>query len=383
MQNEDIPTTEGGQTDGLVSVPSIGKQRPQRPVDAQVDTSRLPSWKDTQKLLFEAEKAFNSRIIMVYIPLSSSLTELEVTEIYNHLSLIGAREKLALLIYGPGGSGMAAYRIVKLVREFTQQFEVIVPDKAASAMTMLSLGANCIYGSALSYFTPIDTSIANHALAPRDAQDRPITVEITQVQKYLELVATARFSGADDFRKTPEFALSEKLHPVFLGTLQRSLTMSRELTRSIVSTHMSDAKKIGELISELNDSYPSHSYPILMDDMKRFGLNLVNMTPEQNMLARELIELAHVISKRYEKIDGAKRTTRRIQGVIESLELRSYYLDTTTETLVDKTWVRESSSAQYEHALVARNKRGYYEAIPVAISQFRQWMSGAEVESAT
>jgi len=68
---------------------------------------------------------------------------------------------LILLLNSPGGSGLAAERIIKICRchSGTKAYSVIVAGKAKSAATMVCLGANKIVMSETSELGPIDPQV--------------------------------------------------------------------------------------------------------------------------------------------------------------------------------------------------------------------------------
>src|SRR5688500_16002631 len=59
----------------------------------------------------------------------------------DHLDKIGQTEKISLILYTRGGSTLAAWSLVNLIRQFCSKLEVIVPAKAHSAGTLICLGA--------------------------------------------------------------------------------------------------------------------------------------------------------------------------------------------------------------------------------------------------
>ncbi|MDD3648251.1 MAG: hypothetical protein PHS44_07200 [Candidatus Dojkabacteria bacterium] len=356
-----------------------GKNHPD-PNATPLDTSKIPYWEETQEIIGKLENSFQQKVITLYIPMRTKLTEDEVEELYNHLHKTGKIEKMTFIIYGPGGSGIAAYRIVKLLRSFTDELTIVIPSTAASAMTMLALGGDKIVMGPLSVLSPIDTSIANHPLAPQDPFKRPVSVEITQVQKYLELVKSKDYTGATDFKNTPYYALTEKVHPLFLGTVQRSLSLSKLLTKSIAETHLQDEKIITELVDKLNDEYPTHAYPILKKDLVEFGLDVVDITPEQNLLCQELFSYYNLLSDGATDIKEDIKLIMRRYSFIESKDFRSYYIFNSKEKFTDGKWIQISSSGNYNRAAIAKNKKGYREVVPLTTKQFRKWIRGEEVE---
>jgi ClpP class serine protease len=360
-------------------VKDVESQTRQKP-DIPLDTSKIPYWEETQNLINKLEQLFQQKVITLYVSRGSRITQGEVEELYNHLYKIGKQEKLALFIYGPGGSGIAAYRIVKLLRNFTKELNIIVPSRASSAMTMLALGADKIFVGPLSVFSPIDTSIANHPLAPKDSRTRyPVSVEITQVQKYLELVKKDQYKDSSDFRKTPYYALTEKVHPLFLGTIQRSLSLSKLLLKGIVETHLDNKENVKKLVDRLNDEYPTHSFPILKADLEKFGLNISKMSDEQNFSSQELLNYYDVLSKGTTDVKDNLKTIMRRYVFVESANLRSYVIYLHKSRLTDGKWTKLSSKEYYNRAAVAKNERGYNEVVVLSTKQFRKLIKGQEI----
>ena len=62
----------------------------------------------------------------------------------NHLDKIGVVPKISLYLYTRGGDTAAAWNIVNLLRQYCDELQVIIPHKAHSAGTLISIGANSI-----------------------------------------------------------------------------------------------------------------------------------------------------------------------------------------------------------------------------------------------
>lgn len=75
------------------------------------------------------------------------------------LKSVGYSDKLFLLLDSPGGDPDAAEKIIKMCRNYCKEFNVIVPNCAKSAATLISLGADNIYMGHLSELGPIDPQI--------------------------------------------------------------------------------------------------------------------------------------------------------------------------------------------------------------------------------
>ncbi len=85
--------------------------------------------------------------------------------LHEHLTKSSRQERIDLFLYSLGGDTVAGYALVNLFREFCNEFNVIVPFKALSCATLISLGANQVVMTKMGQLGPIDPSV-NHALAP-------------------------------------------------------------------------------------------------------------------------------------------------------------------------------------------------------------------------
>src|SRR5882762_4386298 len=81
------------------------------------------------------------------------------------LDQIGPTSKISLILHTNGGHTSAAWRLVNLIRTFCDELEVLIPLKALSAGTLISLGADKIVMTKQAALGPIDPSV-NHPLSP-------------------------------------------------------------------------------------------------------------------------------------------------------------------------------------------------------------------------
>ena len=346
------------------------------------NASSVTYWKECQGILKKLEAIFKTRVISFYISSLTSLSEIEATQLYHHLRLIGPVEKLTLIIYGYGGSGIAAYRIVNLLRKYAKQIDVVIPEIAASAMTMLSFGADKIWLSPISVLSPIDTSISGHPLAPKSNIDgKPVSVEITQLQKYLELISIDKRENLEDFNKTAYADLSKYVHPIFLGTLRRSVSLSDQLLRGILKTHIADPKLIDQIAAKINDDFPSHSYPLLGRDLEAMGLQVEELNPAAVQICSELFSLYHSAKDGWTTVKNDIKEIGRRYTFIESRGLRSYYLFQEDSKLNEKDWVSLKRSSGYEHcSYYKKAETDFYEVKLLNAIDFKELFQ--EVEEA-
>ncbi len=77
------------------------------------------------------------------------------------LDKLGPVPKISLILHTNGGSTLAAWRLVNLVRTFCDELEVLIPLKPLSAGTLISIGADVVVMTKQAALGPIDPSVNN------------------------------------------------------------------------------------------------------------------------------------------------------------------------------------------------------------------------------
>ena len=159
----------------------------------------------------------------------------EVIDIFvEHLDAIGPTKKISLLLHTNGGDTAAAWRLINLLHTFCDELEVIIPSKALSAGTLISLGADKILMTKQAALGPIDPSI-DHPLNPvvPNAPHVKAPVSVEAVRGYLD---EADRLGIKDGRDLAQLLvdLSNKVHPLVLGQIFRSRSQIRFLAKKLL-----------------------------------------------------------------------------------------------------------------------------------------------------
>jgi hypothetical protein len=344
-------------------------------------TNKSYRWNDTQKIIKELYSHLDGEIVLFYFGSGSSFTESSISNVYLHLSKLLPCNTLNLIIYGPGGSGNAAYRLIKLIRNKVKFLRIFAPENASSAMTILALGGDEIVFTPLTMFSPIDSSII-HPLGPVDSSNESVAVEIMEVRKYLELVESDNYSDCKNFSRTPYATLSEKVHPIFLGAIQRALSLSKLLLKKTLETHLTDITKIENIVTKLNDDFPTHSFPITPEDLISWGVNCKEMSPELQKQFFNLTQICKDVTNSASDNDGEKRKTFRSSQLFESNGFRTTYYWSQTKKLIDGKWIEYDYYSSYHHHVVLYNKRGgYYQVGTPSAKDFQRWLDGEEIET--
>jgi hypothetical protein len=181
----------------------------------------------------------------------------------DHLdSLKSYTGKISLLISSRGGFTMAGWGLVNLVKMYCDNFEVIIPARAHSTATLISLGANSIVMTKQATLSPIDPSINGpfNPIVNDNGTNKRVAVSVEDVTKFFEL---ARKEIGDDKDLTPILQqLSANVHPLSLGVVHRSRTQIQMLARRLLQSSVAKQEKIEEIISFLCSDSGSHDYTI-------------------------------------------------------------------------------------------------------------------------
>jgi Serine dehydrogenase proteinase len=179
---------------------------------------------------------------------------------------------VALFIHSNGGSGTVPWRIVSLIREYTKNFAVLVPHHAFSAATLVALGADKIVMHKMGCLGPIDPSVAN-AFNPTHPQNpaQLVPISVEDVSAYFTLIKEDIGVQHEDELIQAVIALTEKIHPLALGNVQRSHKQSRMIARKLLRQHMPEAEReheIDKLIENLKSNLYYHGHPINREEAR-------------------------------------------------------------------------------------------------------------------
>lgn len=193
-----------------------------------------------------------------------------------HLDSMFPAKRITLILYTLGGNTLAAWNLVNMLRMFCDELEIIVPNKARSAGTLMCLGADKIVMTKQATLGPIDPSV-NGPLNPQipgAAPDARAPVSVEAIKGYIEM-AKSDFGikdGGDMAKVLTE--LSEKVHPLVLGAIYRSRSQIQFLARELLKTQVKDDKKTKKIIDFLCSESGSHDYTINRREAKALGLNV-------------------------------------------------------------------------------------------------------------
>ena len=234
-----------------------------------------------REFLEAINKAFRTYSITYISPNApiSAEDSIYIEEVIYHL---GKKiNSLSLILYSPGGDPDAAEKIVEILRGRAKKFYVILPDRAKSAATMISIGANKIFMTENAELGPIDPQI--RLKTPSGDIWRPAQSIIDGVALLL-----------NQKEPTPALAyLLQHIDPATLDFAFKAIERSENIAKTFLRKYMlkENPELADSIAKKLADAreYLSHGKPITWKDAKDLGLKvelLKNKTKRQELIWR-------------------------------------------------------------------------------------------------
>jgi hypothetical protein len=235
---------------------------------------------DRIEILKKIEQRRNSKTIL-YVTGDRPGLETQIhQEVYDYfvniLDDIGVVERISLILYTRGGNTLAAWSIVNLIRQFCEHFEVIIPNKAQSAGTLIAIGAEQIVMTKQATLGPVDPSI-NTPLNPSIEGAPPeakVPVSVEAVNGFMELAKSNMTNPEPQVIKDLIIQLSQKVHPLVLGEVYRSKSQIGMLSKKLLSYAKIKDENIEKIVAFLCSESGSHDYTIHRREARTLGLTI-------------------------------------------------------------------------------------------------------------
>ncbi len=138
-------------------------QRPDQlhsPIISRVQTERTQAHPTRQQLFLDLEQHLNRPVVTIFTSFHYpvAIEDEDVDMLEGMLRSLDLTNGVAVMINSPGGSGLAAERMINVLRSYSGigEYWAIVPAKAKSAATMVCLGASKILMGPASELGPVD-----------------------------------------------------------------------------------------------------------------------------------------------------------------------------------------------------------------------------------
>lgn len=252
---------------------------------------------DNKDLIRRIEAARNSKVICYVTgdrqPFTTRIAGDCLGIFKRHLESLPKTSRISLFLSTKGGDMLAPLSIVKLIRHYCRELEVLVPFQAYSAGTSIALGANKVVMGKMGELSPTDPSMG-HPFNPQNPSNPQQRMEVSVEDVNSFFLLAKEKAGVREQEMAQVFNnLAEKIHPLALGSVYRAYRMSRTLTEKLLKLHLKpkrDEKKIQRIVEHLTGLISIHNYPITRDEAKDLGLNIELPTPELDATMWSLYE---------------------------------------------------------------------------------------------
>lgn len=237
---------------------------------------------------------------------------------------------LDIFLYTRGGDANSVWPIACLLHEFDSDFEVLVPFRAHSAGTMLSLAAKKIVMTRLAELSPIDPTTGNN-FNPIDPsqQGNRLGISVEDVRAYQDFLRESLRMHKDDeeLSEDEKLILSpfiqklvDSIHPLALGNVHRTYQLVARLAKKLLKLHEIEGRNVEKIVCALTVDTYSHLHMIGREEAVEI-LGSKQVLPASDDLETKLDALL----KRYEE-DFQLRSTlfgmRFIEPNISEKEFR-------------------------------------------------------------
>lgn len=249
-----------------------------------------------RRSLFEKLEASRQSKVLLYVTgdragLETQIGEDSIELFVQLLDRLGGNvPKISLVLYTRGGDAMASWTIVNLVRQFCQELEVIVPAKAFSGGTLICLGANSIVMTKQATLGPIDPSLNGplNPVPPGAPPNARVPVSVEAVAGFVEFARELGMREGQDLG-TALSILTNHVHPLVLGEVQRRRAQIRNIGESLLRRHMEDQETIDRILSFLGSDSGSHDYKVFRQEARDvLGMPVSRPSDEEYAIIRDI-----------------------------------------------------------------------------------------------
>lgn len=290
----------------------------------------------TQEVISRVSELVGGPVLTYWNNPRGSVCSNDVLALYEILERIGTHDTIYLFIKSDGGSGQVSLRFVNLLRQHCRRLVALVPLECASAATMITLGADEIRMGPTAFLTAVDTSL-NHALSPVDRDNDRVSVSLDELNRVIRRWRNEQSEAKDN----PYQSLFNYVHPLVIGAVDRAESLSVMLCRELLAYHIADESRAHEIAATLNSKYPSHSYPILLNEAAKIGLKATPLSPDVNALLLELNRLySEMGQKATTDFDEVRAHGNEILNILEGKDLQVFFQH-------DKDWFYRSEERRW------------------------------------
>lgn len=283
------------------------------------------------ELIKKIEELRGTRVL-VYVTgdrthVNTSISDDAVRPILNHLRKLGSVEKLDVLIYSRGGAIDVPWRLNSAFRRTASAWDALIPFRANSSATLLSMGADTIVLGRHAELGPIDPTLEIRSGGPGGAIQATLSVEdVMAFPKF----AKERFDLEGEAAQVAAFnRLADRVDALTLGNMYRTHSHIRFLADKMLRSRGNglDEKTIKKIVATLAEEVYAHGHAVGLDEAKDIGLHVESAPADLDELMWQLLGVYEEDLKLLEPLDPSvclantdKYTEDVVAAVIETSE---------------------------------------------------------------
>lgn len=225
----------------------------------------------------------------------------------------GKIHRLDLFLHSPGGFLNAAYKYVRICRQYANEFNVIIPVQAKSAATAICLGADNIVMTSVAELGPLDPVVQH----PYKSEIRVPARVIQDYFNFLKRISSTTEQPVIDI--DTKKVLAAQLDPYLIGNFESELESSKQIARLLLKEYSMKAKKeeeIEKVVEQLTTYYASHAFVIDRQMVEDLGLKVVRPESttdlDKDLRVLYMIYRAFMQENRIVKLQGTRDINRNV-----------------------------------------------------------------------
>lgn len=261
------------------------------PIDFNSVVSNVKVGKKATDLIKAIEQKRQSRLICIVFNEHAQvqLAPPMIEPLESVLENLGKVERLDVFLRSTGGIAEVPWRIVSLLREYTDHLGIIISGFALSGGTHIAIAGDDLIMMPSSHLGPIDPT-KQHPLLPRDPNGNPIP---TSVQDLKDLVKFLEEQLGESFRDAAIISeLFKYINPLAIGALEQTYNLSRLITKKVLQTRKEKLshEQIEKVQDTLASKYYSHGFYITRTDVESdLGLPVLRPDEELSEMIKSLL----------------------------------------------------------------------------------------------
>lgn len=242
-------------------------------------------------------------LLVMFYPPGASITESDIRDVYRELRKAGVtKEKrlltVDLLLQTYGGDPVAAYRIAQVVRSICQGVDILVPEHAYSAGTLMCFAGDEVRLGDFAGLSPIDITVWE--------QRKPDGVQLAGLDSFMEFAHGARRKAEEMLKELQHDGASscvdsdllvqmvKEIGALTVGKFYRERTLTGHYAQILLESYMfkgaTDCRsRAGSVVAQFLFGAPSHEFHLDYRFCKDWKLKVEEMPTKESDLGKAVV----------------------------------------------------------------------------------------------